>query len=95
MKTFNIRKGNSTLTVFTAHVLYSVLLLSSYVRFTLVMQSGLQPMACCMQVIAGVPRHGRVTPGQLLAEGFPVVSLPTNHRDLGIPAVLGLHQHSP
>lgn len=24
-----------------------------------------------------------------------MVSLPTNHRDLGIPAVLGFHQHSP
>lgn len=95
MKTFNTRKGNSTLAVFMARVLYSVLLLSSYVRFTLVVQNGLQPMVCCVWVNAGVPKHGRVTSGQLLAGGFPVVSLPTNHRDLGIPAVLGLHQHSP
>lgn len=47
--TFNIRKGNSTLTVFMAHVLYAVLLLSSYVGFTLVMQEW-APAHCVLLV---------------------------------------------
>lgn len=47
--TFNIRKGNSTLTIFMAHVLYAVLLLSSYVGFTLVMQEW-APAHCVLLV---------------------------------------------